>query len=150
MPFWITERRFEIDTLVRAPVDHVRSLLDDPRKWVGFQPLILSIEEEPSRPGFYRIAERLRVAGIPMRNEYRARIAPHEGGVDSEAWSAPFIHVDNQLRWTAEGSSTRLSETSRLEGPAPLMGYVLRTARHAHMAMLERIRDEIEERPRRG
>lgn len=148
MSFWIAERSFDIDTLIRAPLAEVRSFLDDPQKWVGFQPLILGITEEPSRPGFYRIKERLEVAGVPVKFGYRARIEPHDGGVDSEAWTAPFIHVANRLRWTAEGSSTRLSESSHLDGPRPLMSFVLRTAKTAHIAMLERIRREIEGRER--
>lgn len=147
MSLWKAERTFDIDTLIRAPLEKVRSLLDDPQKWVRFQPLVIGIAGEPSRPGFYRLTERLEIAGLPVQFGYRARIEPHADGVDSEAWSVPFIHVDNRLRWTTEGSATRLSERSHLEGPAPLMSYVLRTAQRAHMAMLERIRDEIERSP---
>lgn len=144
--FWKSEREFDIAVLIARPVEVVRGLLAEPLAWVGLQPLVTAVIKEPDRPGFFTISERLTFAGVPMNNRYRARISPHHDGVDSEAWSAPAIHLQNRLRWVAEGAATRLSENVRIEAPWPFMSYVVRTARSAHLAMLERIRDAAERR----
>jgi ligand-binding SRPBCC domain-containing protein len=144
MSLWKSRRSFEIDTLVRAPLERVRALFADPQRWVRLHPLIQDLVEEAENPGFFQIRELVRFAGIPIDNRYRARIARHDAGVDTEAWSAPAIHVDNRLRWFAEGSSTRLRETCSIEAPAPLAGYVTRTARRAHEQQLERVRATLD------
>ncbi len=144
MSFWKSTRTFELDTLVHAPVEQVRQLFADPRLWIRLHPLITEIEEEAENPGFFRIRETVRVAGIPIDNRYRARITPHDAGVDSEAWSAPAIHLDNRLRWYAEGSSTRIRETCHVEAPSPLAAYVTRTAQRAHREQLERVGETLD------
>lgn len=148
MAFLKSERRFDIDTLIQADVDTIREALGDPKKWLGFQPLIVQFHEEAGRPGFYRVRDRLAFLGLSFEAEYRARIEPHSDGVDSEAWSVPFIHLTVRLRWTAEGASTRLTEQTTIEAPAPVMSYVERTARESHRAMYERLRAAIEARIR--
>lgn len=144
MSLWKSQRSFEIDTLVQAPVERVRALFADPQRWIRLHPLIQEIIEEAGNPGFFQIREVVRFAGIPIDNRYRARIAPHDAGVDSEAWSSPAIHVDNRLRWFAEGSATRIREACSIEAPAPLADYVTRTARRAHEEQLDRVRDTLD------
>lgn len=141
---WKTEQRFANERLVRASIADARSLLADPQQWVRLQPLIIGLEQERKRPDFFRVTERLRLGGITLRHAYRARITPGADGVDSEAWSVPFIHVTNHLRCTEEGGLTRIRESVLVEAPRPLIAFVVRTAHRAHATMLDRIRDALE------
>lgn len=141
---WKSERSFNVTVLVRRPVEQVREALADPHRWVRFQPLVVDLIEEPGAAGRFRVIDRFRFAGVPFRHSYRASIQPHAEGIDSEAWSTPFIHLRNRIRWVAEGPGTRLSEHVRAVGPRPLMSFVERTAHRAHQTMLEGIRDALE------
>jgi hypothetical protein len=132
--------------LVRAPEGEVRDFLSDPRAWILLQPLVRGLDPQPGEPGLYRVTERLKLLGIPVPHRYRAKVVPHDAGVDSEAWSVPFIHLRNLIRWAPVSDGTRVQETVRVTAPAPLVGYVCRTAERAHRTMLERIGAAVEER----
>jgi hypothetical protein len=146
------ESTFHSEAFARAAPEAVRAVLADPERWIRLQPLVIEVEPDPSAPGFFHITDRLRVAGFPVVTRYRARIGEvADGALDSEAWSSPFIHVENRLRWAAEGEGTRVREASTITAPRPLLGFTVRTARPAHVRMVEAIAAAAEGlAPRRG
>lgn len=144
MSFWLSQRRFEIEALVRAGTAEVRGAFADPTWWLRLHPLITGVVERPPGSGLYDITERVPFAGLSIPNQYRVRSSPHEHGVDSEAWSVPAIHITSRLTWTAEGEATRIREATWIDVPAPVARFVARTARRAHVEQLDRIRSALE------
>ncbi|MFO0590416.1 MAG: SRPBCC family protein [Polyangiaceae bacterium] len=144
MAFWMSRRSFEIDLLVRAPLDVVRAQFVEPTRWLRSHPLITDVVPRPGEPGGYDIHEIVRFLGVNVNNKYRVRIAVHEDGVDSEAWSSPAISIQSRLAWRADGDGTRIHEETVIDVPLPVASFVQRTARRAHEDQLGRLRDEIE------
>lgn len=144
MAFWMSRRRFEIDLLVRAPLDEVRARFAEPARWLRSHPLITDVVPRPGETGGYDIHEIVPFLGVKVNNTYRVRIAVHEGGVDSEAWSSPSIFIQSRLVWRADDDGTRLREETVIDVPVPVASFVQRTAHRAHEDQLGRLRDEIE------
>lgn len=145
MSFWLSSRGFELQIKVRARLDVVRAAFADPTRWLRHHPLITDVVEQPEGSGIYQVTERVPFAGLPIPNRYRVRSAPHEHGVESEAWSAPSIHITSSLTWAEDGEATRIREVTQIKVPFPVASFVARTAEKAHVEQLERIRTLLEE-----
>jgi len=145
-------RSFTLEVEVRAPRARLHALLCNLESLRPLHPLIESVEAieplpELPRARRWRVTDRVPVGPVRVRTTYVAAIEPvSDGEIRGHAWQPPGVRLTTVYTLTEApgGTRTRLQERCRVEAPFGLAGFVLRRARHAHAAMLERLKDWIE------
>jgi hypothetical protein len=137
-------RTLVTEALVDAAPALVLAALDDVPAFIHLNPLVSALERDAHDAHTYLVTDRLRVLGVPLHIRYRARIVRVAEGLDSEVWTSPAIHMENELRVLPEGAGARLREVVRLTAPRLLAAYAAGQAKAAHRALLDRLKARVE------
>lgn len=140
---------FGYDVRARCRAADAMTLLSDLHRQGELHPLIVEVRDLPPVPGAVRsYAIRDRLAWGPLRFgiTYLAdtlRVTDSE--IVTEARQRPRTTIRNRTT-VSEESEGRVHVAVQVELTAPtlLHGYALRTARTAHLALAERLRDVLE------
>jgi antibiotic biosynthesis monooxygenase (ABM) superfamily enzyme len=128
----------------------VHALLADPRRLTEIHPLIDSVnvsfdgEEAGARVIRFTVVELVPIGPFRLRNHLKgeARWASL-AEIELTGWSRPGVVVRSHWRLDAVGAGTHAVQRVDVEAPWWVAGFVFRTARAAHAALLDRVRARL-------
>jgi len=149
----VTSVCFERGVEIAAPSERVRDELSDPRRFLGLQPFLVEIEEQPPAGGARTFAatERVPLLGplaIPSRLRVELRPDAARGRV-AFATRAPLgVRLRGAFALSEVAGRTRVVESVELACPRWLRGFVVRRAIRAQETLLANLKQRLEAGPR--
>jgi hypothetical protein len=142
----MARRSFVNELVIRAEPGQVLAAVSDPLAFARLNPLVVEVTIDPARPGFYHVVDRFGRGRLALRTRYRAWMAVVEDGIDSAAWSFPRVHLRSTWRFLPHAQGTLARESVEITAPAPVAGFVARTAQDAHRDLLLALKARVEGR----
>jgi len=133
--------------------ERLHAFLCDLDNYVALHPLIERIEEiEPSpelpRARRYRVLDRIPIGPFRLRTSYVAALDPvSDDEVHGHAWQSPGVRLHTVYRLSESVGATRLDERVFVRAPWWIHRFVVKQARAAHAATLERMKGLLEANP---
>lgn len=137
----------ELDELVAAPPDVVRSYYVDLDRIAEVHPLVVAVRTVSHRildDGYeqtYAVKDLVPLGFLTLPITYTATLrVPTRGAVTARARQFPGVRLDSIVTFDAESGGTRLTERIRISAPPGLRAVTVRQAVAAHTEMLAGIR----------
>jgi hypothetical protein len=140
--------RFERTVEVAAAVERVLAELSEPARFLGLQPLLFEVREEPAPPGrrAFAAVERIAIAGpLAWRNRIHVELAPDPAArTVAFATRAPLgIALAGAFRVEPCAAGARVVESVSLRCPRALRRFVLPRAIAAQESLLANLRARL-------
>jgi len=141
--------RFEREVTIAAPAPRVFAELAEPARFLGLQPLLVSVRELPSADGVrvFAATERVPIVGpIALPSRLRVELAPDAARHRiAFATRAPLgIRLDGAFALAESGGATHVVESVELACAGWLRAFVLPAAIAAQEALLANLKRRLE------
>jgi hypothetical protein len=141
--------RFERSVAIAAPALRVFAELSEPRRFLGLQPLLASLEELAAGEGVRAFAatERVRVLGplaLPSRLRVELRPRPAERRIEFATRAPLGIMLGGEFAIEADGDASIVHERVAVACPRWLRAFVVPQAVRAQEALLANLKRRLE------
>ncbi|RDB28506.1 Erythromycin 3''-O-methyltransferase [Hypsizygus marmoreus] len=134
-------RSVSVSKAIHAPVETVIALLHDTDVLFSLNPLILSVNVDPSNPSVYSVTDRLVLLGcFNTQTKYQCTLTKCKDGLDSNVTANLGTRLKSHYRvQPGENGTTEVTEQTTIEGYLFSMPYIIRTMTAAHHTTLNNL-----------
>jgi len=136
--------------IIDAPIADAITLLHDPPRLAGLNPLVVSVTQSHEDASEYTIVDekislwgRISIPTLP----YNAKFLSLDDGVNVDVRAMGVVKLQNQWRAKALGEDQcEVTETILVDAPWILKSFVMRTLKQSHVELLEAMASQLEKR----